>query len=193
MNRVRNSYFEAVAPERFGFVRETLRDVFRPTRFPEYVVSAAGLHYLCAEASSYGNTGDRVFDPDEMLMRLNGDCQDQSVLLASMYLAADLEVRFVRIDKPGGDRHVLTEVYCPVSDSQLTSEVFSEFYRREVGEGIGDVGWEGARGRDGVWLVADPVFSRYVGDIRDLRRDGYIEMRGSGGWEWRDLVEVHER
>jgi hypothetical protein len=193
MNRVRNSYFEAVAPERFGFVRSTLRDVFRPTRFPDYVVSAAGLHYLCSEASSFDNTGDRVFDPDEMLMRLKGDCQDQSVLLASMYLAAGLDVRFVRIDRPGGDRHVLPEVYCPVSDSQLTSDVLKEFYRREVGESIGDVGWEGDREGSGVWLVADPVFSRYVGDIRDLRRDGYIEVDGSGGWEWTDLVEVHER
>lgn len=188
-----SSYFEAVAPERFGFVRSTLRDVFRPTRFPEYVVSAAGLHYLCSEASSFDNTGDRVFDPDEMLMRLKGDCQDQSVLLASMYLAAGLDVRFVRIDRPGGDSHVLPEVYCPVSDSDLISDVFREFYSREIGESVGQVAFEGSRGRDGYWLVADPVFSRYVGDIRDLEQDGFIEVDSSGSWSWKDLIEVQRR
>ncbi|WP_276273646.1 hypothetical protein [Haloarcula litorea] len=188
----REEFFKYAAPERFGFVDSALKDFFEPTRFPEYVVKACGLHYLLAEASTYERTGRTPFDPGEMMHKLKGDCQDQSVLLASMYLAGGLEVRFIRVDSPVGELHVLPEVYCPVSDPDLIADVLTEFYSRELGVGIGDVAWEKEAGRDGFWLIADPIFSEYVGDLSDLEHDGYVEFfGGNGDWEWVELFDVH--
>ena len=182
-------YFAKTAPERFPHVPRELWETFRPTEFPDWVVEVCGLHFFVAEGSSYERTGSSIPDPGDMLYRLEGDCQDQSVLLASLYMSVDLDVRFVRVSKPG-QSHVLTEVYCPAPDSDLVCSVLRKFYSRELGRDVGEIAFEERSGESGFWLVADPEWSSFVGDISTLRGD-YITDSASG-WEWRDLRQVQK-
>lgn len=183
-------YFSKTAPTQFGFVEADIRETFS-SEFPDWITLSCGLHYLVANGTDYFLSGSDIPSPSEMLGRLQGDCEDQSVLLASCYMAAGLEPRFVIIsDNEGNNGHVLPEVYCPVPDPDTTSSVIRKFYRRELDLDIDTISWEDCS-RSGYWFVADPEFSRYVGDIQDLERDGYIRNTGSE-WEWCTLREVQE-
>jgi len=185
-------YFSKVAPEKFPHIQRELAQVFRPTEFPDWIIQACGLHFFVEQASVYEDSGPSIPDPDEMLYRLEGDCQDQSVLLASMYLSVGLDVRFVRIkDEFGEGSHVFPEVYCPAPDRELVCSAVRKFYDREFDRRIDEIYFEGNDSELGFWLIADPEFSRYVGDVESLRRDDYVHDT-AGGWQWTNLVEVQE-
>lgn len=184
-----------VAPGRFPHIERKLMETFEGSEFPDWVVKAAALHFFVGSGAEYSLTGFDVSDPDEMLQRLSGDCEDQSVLLASLYRSVGLDFRilFVRSDPSSRQGHVLVEVYCPVPDRELVCGVLRKFYRRELGREVEELFFEERSGETGFWLLADPEFSYYLGDLWELKEEGYARDLGGGGWEWTDLVEVQER
>lgn len=188
------AYFSELKPEAFPHVPGELRRVFAGSEFPDWMVEVCALHFFVERGSSYSLSGPDVPSPGEMMDRLDGDCQDQSVLLGSLYQSVGLDVRFVVVkDSFGENQHVFPEVYCPVPDTELVCSVLRKFYSRELDRGVGEIFYEEERGETGFWLVADPEFSYYVGDLRDLKKDGYAQDLADGDWEWTNLVEVQER
>jgi len=181
-------YFSKVAPEAFGFIEADVQDRFNST-FPEWVLLSCGLHFLVSNGTDYFTTGAYIPKPTEMLDELHGDCQDQSVLLASLYIASGLEPRFVAISDAYGDNpHVLTEVYCSVPETETTYSVMETFYEEELDLRTETFSWTQSND-SGYWYVADPEFSRYVGDIKGLKRDDYIRDTETG-WEWCNCREI---
>lgn len=181
-------YFSKIAPDEFGFIEADVQSRFNST-FPEWVLLSCGLHFLVSNGTEYFSSGAYIPEPTEMVDKLQGDCEDQSVLLASLYIASGLEPRFVIIsDAYGNNPHVLTEVYCSVPDTDTTHSVLETFYQEELDMRIETVSWEHSSD-SGYWYVADPEFSRYIGDIKSLKRDDYIRDTGSG-WEWCHCREI---
>ncbi len=188
------AYFSELEPEAFPHVPSELRRVFAGSEFPDWMVEACALHFFVESGSSYSLSGPDVPSPGEMMDRLDGDCQDQSVLLGSLYQSVGLDVRFVVVRDPlGENQHVFPEVYCPVPDTELVCSVLRKFYRQELGRDADEIFFEEESAETGFWLVADPEFSYYVGDLQDLKMDGYARDLSGGGWEWTNLVEVQER
>jgi hypothetical protein len=186
-------YFSELDPEAFPHVPSELKSVFAGTEFPDWVIESVALHFFVERGSSYSLSGPDVPSPREMMNRLEGDCQDQSVLLGSLYQSVDLDVRFVVVrDSVGGNQHVFPEVYCPVPDSELVCSVLRKFYSKELGRNIDEIFFEEEADEIGFWLVADPEFSYYLGDLRNLKRDGYARDLAGGSWEWTNLVEVQK-
>jgi len=185
-------YAGEVAPGKFSHVPIELKKTFQGSGFPDWVVEACALHFFVHEGSSYSRTGlHDVVDPEEMLHRLDGDCKDQSVLLASLYRAVGLDVRLLFVAKPDSDYgHAFPEVYCPVPDVDLVCSVLEKFYQRELDRQVGEVYFEESGAEPGFWLLADPEGTSYVGDIERLREERYVRDTAGGGWEWYDLIDI---
>lgn len=181
-------YFEKVAPEPFEFIESDVKSRFN-SKFPEWVLLSCGLHFLVSNGTDYFLSGASIPDPTDMVDKLEGDCQDQSVLLASLYIASGLEPRFVAIsDRYGKKPHVLTEVHCSVPDTETTYSVIEKFYDEELDMMTETISWESTN-QKGYWYVADPEFSRYIGDIESLKQDDYIRDTGSE-WEWYNCRDI---
>lgn len=137
----------------------------------------------------YSDTGERVKPPDEMDWELNGDCEDQSVYLASLYAAAICisDFRFTYVVSKDGGRHVLLEVAPYVSGTgpdEFSSDIGSA-YRKLYDRRVGEMAWEWDEGKP--WFVADPEIGSYVGDISALERNGHVVKNGSD-WNWNRII-----
>jgi hypothetical protein len=186
-------FFSAIDPQAFPHVPVELRRVFAGSEFPDWVFEACALHFFVESGSTYFDSGRTLPSPGEMMGRLEGDCQDQSVLLGSLYRSVGLDVRFVVVRQSGGGgQHVFPEVYCPVPDTELVCSVLRKFYSRELDREVDEIFFEENQGVNGFWLIADPEFSDYLGDLRYLKSDDYARELPGGGWEWTNLVEVQE-
>lgn len=153
---------------------------------------SAALHYYVAEKVSYEPRGRspvrRRFRPPTECWEKGGNCEEQSVLLASLFGSVrGVESRWVSVRKRGGGGdHLLVfagyrldskGVEQRLKDFYDGSENFDKSYRNGFA-------WQN---RDGVsWFFADPEFSSYIGDYGSLERDDYLWMLSDSNWEWWD-------
>jgi len=118
--------------------------------------------------------GEYVQHPIETLRLRAGDCEDFAVLLTSLYRAVGLRAVLIDVDTDGdgvGD-HMASLVHFPGSiDEFLEKEeyffkVFGVRHRAHAYYYSGILGE--ARG---VWLIADPLFSRHKYTVSDVLED----------------------
>lgn len=175
-------YTAMMAPDRFTFVPDVVQRE-RGSQYHEWFEYAIDLHGIVAGNVDYARSGRSVPEPDDMLDRLHGDCEDQSVLLGTLYQACGLSFRFVRVQKGNSNaHHILIELRCPVPDVDLVWRLIKDYYADVYDRSIGRISWE--RDDGAAWFVADPVWSDYVGDAESLRNSAYVSRSDDDGWEW---------
>lgn len=123
-------------------------------------------------------------DPDIRNMletaKKGGNCCDKSVFLASLLSHVNaVEARFVKVQrKPNG--HVLLEVRFPRLSQEEVEQDLLKFYNRNHLIDAFNLAWEVD---DHEWMLADPGLSRYLGDLKELREEGFIKIK-KGSWDW---------
>lgn len=124
--------------------------------------------------------------PANTLQLRAGNCEGKSLLLASMFRAAGLRSRLLYIRKPPV-AHMLVEVNVETYDLHRTYDDAAGFgleqhilapYRGASPRQFGEVDAQGHR-----WVIADPCFSDFLGDIRALASHGWMRLT-AGGAPW---------
>jgi len=112
--------------------------------------------------------------------RLEGDCTDQSVMLASLCETFGIGTRLVSIDVPsGGAPHMIVEMKSPKDESETIAGLRNHYLQYTP-----VTAWEldiipSETTPNTTWFPVDPTGSQYVGDIRSLVANGYIQKTGS--------------
>jgi transglutaminase-like putative cysteine protease len=142
--------------------------------------AAAIFEYVRANISYVPDpvSGDYVARPKETLECRGGDCEDQAILLASLYDAVGFPVRLV-LCKVGSNQHVLCEVNVG-AQGDIVSELGIFYQPQNQGHYYC---WEvDAAGNR--WLLADISTSNYLGGREGLDAAGYTCPSSSTPWQW---------
>jgi len=125
-----------------------------------------------------------------MMSRLQGDCEDHTILLSSLFKAAGIQTRLGLV-KQGKRPHIFPEISPPISDGELTAELLNSFYSKKLNENIGKVNWEIDKNGNN-WFISDGTMSNYIGDLSGLDRSGYInDSLANGGWEFKEIEYIY--
>lgn len=155
------------------------------------VSKTAAAHYFTAlkvPVSERATKLERNPDIRDMLetAKKGGNCCDKSVFLASLLSHVNaVKTRFVKVQrKPKG--HILLEVRFPRLSQEEVEQDLLKFYNRNHLIGVFNFAWE-VDNHD--WMLADPGLSRYLGDLKVLREEGFIKMK-NGSWDWDYPIET---
>jgi hypothetical protein len=177
------NYKRKLEPEKFDFIQDEIDDRFDNPFTPNWVKYSAVAHRIASTQIDYHSSGKTVSRPDEMLDFLSGDCQDQTVLLSSMYVAAGPDVRIISVEKMGEDKyHVLPQVKIPVNPGTGTDEL-RDGYEELFDFRPGKMAWTTINGEP--YFIADPGWSDYLGDRSSLT--GSYIRETSDGWTWNNI------
>jgi transglutaminase-like putative cysteine protease len=144
--------------------------LFHFVRDMDYIADPAGMD-------------DFVQAPVKTLQLRAGNCEGKSLLLASLLRAVGIRSRLLYIRRPPL-AHLLVEACVEDYDlNRLHADAASlrleprllRLYERTVREQYSEVDGKGHR-----WLIADPCFSRFAGDISLLVRDGWMRKTATG-------------
>jgi transglutaminase-like putative cysteine protease len=184
---MRVDYPSNLQPREFKDIPKIIDRDF-PRKFPGWVKYSCVMHSWVNKNSDYHRSGSEIPEPSEMMKRLSGDCEDQSVLLGSLMRAADLEIRFIAVDSKK-EGHVLVETKPPAQDTELVIWALEKFYEEELNRSVGSISWD-EDDDGGKWFLADPVMSDYIGDTGSLERTGYMDKNRDGTWNWRRVKYI---
>jgi len=136
--------------------------------------------------------------PMETLQGRRGDCDDHALLFASMALAVGARARLRCARTPEGDCHAFAEVSPGLRDGhqRITANDpnallhMNAYAQRCSTEGLGFVGnpplhYTDSDGR--VWMIADTLSSKYLGDGVALQRDGFLKQ----DWNFLDSILIY--
>jgi hypothetical protein len=184
------TYRKRVEPEKFGFVPEMIDERFDSPE-PDPLVYMAVCHKILYDEVDYHLSGTRIHRAGEMMQNLSGDCQDHSVLLATLFKACGLNAYLLRVDvKTDSNSHILVEVENPLPSIQDTCDSLRRFYWNQFEIFAETIGYEQHHGDH--WIVVDTAgdqnsgWSKYVGDISS-HHGSCLEMTRKGDWDWGKL------
>lgn len=179
------NYRNRLKPEKFRYIKQDIDQRFQTSTANQYK-QAVVLHKMAAEQVEYYSSGSTVSTPENMVDLQSGDCQDQSVLLGSMMVAAGLDIRIVSVDKIGEDQgHVLVQVKLP---DWRVDDPFNEIrdtHKQLFGDRPSKICCSTFRGDR--YFIADPEWSDYIGDRSSLTGN-YIEKDGDS-WTFHNVYE----
>ena len=123
--------------------------------------------------------------PRDTLLARAGDCDDQALLVASMCLAIGIPARVrIVLDKNGRNGHAFAEILAGTTDSRLVNKYdtphaesnINPFVDKLPSSQVSDFVWmqEGSQ----VWLVADTILCRFIGDMRQMKNLDYFYEKG---------------
>ena len=132
--------------------------------------------------------GDYVASPVETLDTRGGDCDDQAVLIASLFSAVGIENRMRLISNTDNEWHLLTEFRIDLSLMDQFIAALDGFY--DSGErDTGPRTYIHFTEDDGVWLLADTTRD-YVGDYQSLMEQGFLYTSDDGIY-WTNCASIH--
>lgn len=171
-------------------VEKILEDTFSHITNWDAVKITAALHFYISQKVDYVSRGSspdrRRFRPPTEAWKRGGNCEEQSVLLSSLFASVrGVESKLVSGGKPDGSNHLLVFSGYRLGPDPVMDRL-KQFYRTDYhfdysfGSGFS---WQD---RENVcWFFSDPEFSDYIGDTGSLKRSGYV-VDTSDGWEWYD-------
>jgi hypothetical protein len=122
-----------------------------------------------------------VQKPEETLRLRAGDCDDVAVLMASMYNALGLRTKFALIDTNGDGRmdHIAVLVhYSGTAKNFLDSEEMIALMAGLISRLPDKYGATYLRnGEEGIWIVADPLFSESEYCVGMIKHEPYKILR----------------
>lgn len=182
-------YINNVHPDR---VRDTRQEILADvdSGYKGYRHAAALTEFVHTTVDFQSNWG--TWRPDFLLEHdLSGNCEDQSILLASLLTSAGFDARYVvmeHLDEEGG--HMATQVrFKDCSRDRLLDEARA-FY--DV-----DYDWlaRESAGNDGVWLHCEVTDAGIVGvgptDYFDVRSDGQMQWHNGVARDYLGVFEFY--
>ena len=155
------------------------------------IEKAAALHlYVYKKVDfkprDFGNNPRDIRLPKECWKR-SGNCQEQTVLLASLLKSVpELETRTKALshnqERSVGHRTLEVRIPYALKHVKQTLEKFYDRTHHFDGKSLKQH-WVRLKESDEVWIVADPTMSSYLGDLSSHRRKGYL-IDSCGGFEW---------
>ncbi|EMA11579.1 hypothetical protein SAMN05443574_103316 [Haloarcula vallismortis] len=178
------NYKQKLRPGKFRYIADEIDSRFH-TSTPDEYRNAAVLHKIASEELDYHRSGSTVEKPEKMVVNRSGDCQDQTVLLGSMLLAAGLDIYMVILGKKGEDQcHILPLVHLPETPLEKDTDEVRNTYEELFDSRPSKILWLEVDNKK--YYFADSEFSDHIGDA-DLLMRNYIEETSSG-WEFYDKV-----
>ena len=161
-SRTRAELFQnGVYPEKVrGHARQILEDV--EPGVERYRYAAALTEFVYEEVTEPEDSGNQeLFRPDYILDHdVESDCEDQSVLLASLLEVRRFNTRFVGAVNDGYGNHLMVQVRFPEDSIPDLEQEAQSFYNGKVQELVYQPGEDG-----GAWLLCDPVLSPVPGCV----------------------------
>jgi hypothetical protein len=176
-----NKYLE---PEEFEFVVDRIDRAF-PDFWLRDIAYAVCIFEFMNRGVDYHHSGKNVPNAGDMMNRLTGDCEDQSVLINSMFLAAGLDAGFIRVGSPIEENtHIVSVVETPLGNISDTCDEIRKFYYEKWNRHVDKIYFDTFDGEN--YLIADN-FSGYLGDGQSLVSNEYIVEDGDE-WYWSNFL-----
>jgi transglutaminase-like putative cysteine protease len=173
-------YKNGVYPERVRDTASTVLQDVEDSGVERYNLAARLTQFVYEEVENV-ESSSRLLRPDYLLEHVGeGDCEDQTVLLASLLEARSFETRFVSVSR-NGVKHLMLQVRFPFDKVDNLTREAQKFYDVDVE----DLAYERDED-DGAWLLCDPVWTPVVGTVND----NFCTKTESGGLEWFADAEV---
>lgn len=174
------NYVDKVKPELFEELPELIEKEFYRGQYSREICDIVCAHKILTSNADYTRTrGPRAVA--NMLNDMTGDCEDQSVLLCSMYEALGLNSAIMVLRNHAGEGHLSTLVEVPGDEDQKTDEL-RLYYHDVFDEYHETISIEYLKGR--TWFISGSTMTSYVGDISGLEREGYVERISESEWKW---------
>jgi hypothetical protein len=125
--------------------------------------------------------------PGDTWNEKSGNCADQTGLLGTLYLEANLDYRVIHVEKPENS-HVFVELYFPGTTSTISRDL-QRFYKNNGFEGGLEIRYLDADTEKGSWWICDATMSEYIGDMYGLMNQGYW-VKTPRGMQWQGKHEV---
>lgn len=157
-----------------------------------HVHQVAELHWFVNETITYvpdPRSSNYVAPPDETLETEAGDCDCQSVLVASLFEAIGARTRLVDVTSADGrSRHLFTQVCLDdaIHDTDSVTQSLIDYYYEKDGWWPDAIHMDWDDGRD--WYLADTAMGRFVGDVEQLIEAEYAHWTGEEEWSWHDVT-----
>jgi len=169
-----------IQPERFSNLQQLINEHFASTGFPEWVLYITVPRHLAKEKIAYQfNAGPKT--ADKLLDDMWGDCEDNTVLICSMYEALNLKTATVTVHNDNGQSHILPLVSHPNYPIKKVCDYLT-FYYHQVHE-FDNPPIAVEETVSGAMVVVGSTMTEYVGDIQSLINQGYA-YRSSNSWQW---------
>lgn len=158
------------------------------------VTRTAACHFYTMDELPVSRRKTRVENPDIRSMidtfRNGGNCVDKSIFLASLLSHVEnVETRFTEVEREP-DGHVLLETRFPSFERPEVEEELLNFYRDNHDFGSYQFAWEEDRRNNQIWIITDPGLSRYIGDVKPLREEGFAKIE-ENSWGWNYPTQTH--
>jgi len=141
------------------------------------------LHKYCVNQIRYKRY-EELRSPEDVLATGDGDCRDQSVLLASMLLAREIPVRFVHVQD-----HMFPEALLKTIPENISEKKVRRLYNVSRDTEIwilGDRNRHTSIDDEGYWYAVDSEMSRYLGDLQ-IHAEERLLVEKDDRWEWDEL------
>ena len=147
----------------------------------------AALHLYVYEKVDYELREDRDFKPPKDCWRTSGNCQEQTVLLASLFKSIVMVEARTKSLSHNQDReygHRTLEVKFPYHPKKVT-EILEDFYSRTQHFNGSTSKFVCSHNKKAThtWIIADPTMSNHMADTSSLEKKGYLN-RNNRSWEW---------
>jgi len=177
------NYEKKIAPEAFEDLPKLIDEHFYQGRYSRDICDIVCAHKILTSNTEYTRTRGPK-NVGNMLNSMTGDCEDQSVLLCSMYKALGLTPALLVLKNNDGDGHLSTLVEISGEIESKTDEL-RLFYYDHFDEYHDTISIENLEGRS--WFISGSTMTSYVGDISGLEQSGYISRSSETRWEWTDM------
>lgn len=138
------------------------------------------IHRYCLNEIEYKQY-ENIRSAEAVLESGDGDCTDQSVLLASMLLARDIPVRLIHVQD-----HIFPEALLQSDPEDINKSRIRKLYNLSPNAKIwvlGDVNRHDNVDTPGYWYTVDPEMSRYLGDLQIHAKEKLL-VKENGEWSW---------
>lgn len=151
------------------------------------IEKAAALHLYVYEKVDYELRDDRDFKPPKDCWRSSGNCQEQTIILASLLKSMrklEIRIRSLSHDQDREYGHQTLEIKFPYSPQDVTDSLENFYNRtRHFDQSTSEFSWSCSKKDDYVWMVADPTMSTHIGALSEHEEKGYVGS-SSGSWDW---------
>ena len=158
-------------------------DLLRAAAMFEYVKN--NVTYL-SDDIQYG--GDYVAPPQQTLTTKKGDCDDQAILMASLFAAANIKYRMLFVGNVQDEYHLVTEFCIEVRMKNKFVEILNKFYEN-CDRSFSIIEYYFFEEQDGIWLLADTT-RNHVADFESLIADGFLHKTDSE-IKWHNIRDIY--
>lgn len=126
--------------------------------------------------------------PVQTLERKGGNCEEQSILLASLLSQiTGVQARILSIQNPEEYNHVLLETHFPHSSPEDVVDTVKEIYaEHDRLQETPDALYAEQDSEQRTWFITDPEQSHWLGDMNSLFNSDWAH-KTENSWQWNKM------